>query len=49
VDRDMNKGGINILLKSALTGLKETIIMSKENKKAYKKEKKKAKREKKNK
>lgn len=47
VDRDMNKGGINILIKSALTGLKETIIMSKANKKAYKKAKKKAKREKK--
>lgn len=47
VARDMNKGFINILLKSALTGLKETIIMSKENKKAYNKAKKKAKRDKK--
>lgn len=41
VDRDMNKGGFNIILKSFLSGMKETMIMSKENKKAYKEEKKK--------
>jgi len=29
VDRDVNKGFINIVIKSALNGLKETIIMSK--------------------
>ncbi|MHC1777932.1 MAG: hypothetical protein AB9834_21205 [Lentimicrobium sp.] len=40
-ERDMNKGGFNIILKSILNGLKETMIMSKENKKAYKEEKKK--------
>jgi hypothetical protein len=40
-ERDMNKGGFNIILKSMFAGLKETMIMSKENKKAYKKAKKK--------
>jgi hypothetical protein len=40
-ERNMNKGGFNILLKSFLGGMKETMIMSKENKKAYKEEKKK--------
>ncbi len=40
-ERDMNKGGFNIILKSFLGGMKETMIMSKENKKAYKEEKKK--------
>lgn len=44
-DRDMNKGFINIVIKSALYGLKETFIMSKENKKAYKAEKRKMKKE----
>jgi hypothetical protein len=36
----MNKGFVNILIKSVLNGLKETMIMSKENKKAYKQAKK---------
>ena len=45
VERDMNKGFVNILIKSVLGGLKETMIMSKENKKAYKKAKKEAKKE----
>jgi Domain of Unknown Function (DUF748) len=40
VDRDMNKGFINIMIKSLLAGFKETIIMSKENRKAYKEDKK---------
>ena len=40
VDRDMNKGGFNIILRSFLKGLKETMLMSKENKKAYKETKK---------
>jgi hypothetical protein len=44
-ERDMNKSFINITIKSALNGLKETILMSKENKKAYKAEKKKARKE----
>ena len=39
--RDLNKGGFNIVLRSFLSGMKETMIMSKENKKAHKEEKKK--------
>lgn len=42
VDRDPNKGFINLLIKSLLAGLKETMFMSKENRKAYKEAKKKA-------
>ena len=45
VERDMNKSFINITLKSALTGLKETVIMSKENRKTYKEDKKRARKE----
>jgi len=41
VDRDSRKGFINLLIKSLLNGLKETMFMSKENKKAYKEAKKK--------
>jgi hypothetical protein len=44
-ERDMNKGFINVILKSVLTGLKETVLMSKENKKNYREEKKKARKE----
>jgi hypothetical protein len=44
-ERDMNKGFINVVLKSALTGIKETVMMSKENKKTYKEDKKKARKE----
>lgn len=40
VDRNMNKSFVNLVIKSLLTGLKETMLMSKENKQAYKKEKK---------
>jgi len=36
VDRDVNKSFVNLVIKSLLAGLKETFIMSKENKKAYK-------------
>jgi Domain of Unknown Function (DUF748) len=43
VARDMNKGFINILIKSILSGVKETMIMSKENKKTYRDAKKDAK------
>lgn len=43
IDRDMNKAFVNVVIKSALAGLKETVIMSKENKKAYREAKKKAK------
>jgi hypothetical protein len=39
--RDLNKGGFNPIIRSFLSGMKETMIMSKENKKAYKEEKKK--------
>ena len=48
VERDMNKSFINITLKSALAGLKETVIMSKENRKTYKEDKKRARKESKN-
>jgi len=40
-ERDLNKGGFNPIIRSFLSGMKETMIMSKENKKAYKEEKKK--------
>jgi len=46
-ERDMNKAFINVIIKSLLNGLKETVIMSKENKKTYKKAKKEARKEKK--
>jgi hypothetical protein len=39
--RDLNKGGFNPIIRSFLSGMKETMIMSKENKRAYKEEKKK--------
>jgi hypothetical protein len=42
-ERDMHKSFVNITIKSLLAGLKETMIMSKENKKAFRKEKKQAK------
>lgn len=45
-DRNRNKAFINILLLSAVAGMKETIIMSKENKKDYRKAKKEARQEK---
>jgi len=52
VERDPRKGYLAMLVKSILTGIKETFIMSKENKQAYKEaksdmkeEKKKAKQE----
>jgi len=42
IERDMNKAFINVIIKSVLNGLKETILMSKENKKLYKEAKKEA-------
>jgi hypothetical protein len=48
VERDMNKGFINIILKSLFTGLKETMIMSKANRKEFREAKKEAKKETKN-
>ena len=44
-ERDMNKGFINIIIKSILSGFKETVMMSKENRKEYKKTKKEARRQ----
>jgi hypothetical protein len=43
----MNKAFVNLIIKSLLNGLKETMIMSKENKQTYRKEKKELKKEKK--
>ncbi len=43
VKRDMNKGFVNVIIKSVLNGLKETMIMNKENRKEYKETKKKSK------
>jgi len=39
-DRDMNKGFINIILKAFFSGMKETMILSKENKKTFRETKK---------
>ena len=39
IERDMNKGFLNVIIKSIMNGLKETMIMSKENRKAYKESK----------
>lgn len=36
VERDPNKGFVNVIIKSILNGLKETMIMNKENRKANK-------------
>jgi hypothetical protein len=45
VERDMNKAFINLTLISVLEGLKQTVFMSKENKKQYKQIKKEARKE----
>jgi hypothetical protein len=45
IERDMNKGFVNVIIKSILNGLKETMIMSKENRKAFKETKREAKKE----
>lgn len=39
-DRDINKGFINIILKSFFSGMKETMILSKENRKTFRETKK---------
>lgn len=44
-DRDMNKAFVNLVIKSILDGLKETILMSKENRKIQSEKKKKMKEE----
>lgn len=46
-ERDMNKAFVNLIIKSVLNGLKETMIMSKENKQAYKEKKKELRKERK--
>ena len=46
-ERDMNKAFVNLIIKSVLDGLKESIIMSKENKQTYREEKKELRKEKK--
>ncbi len=43
IDRDLKKGFVNVLIKSFLGGLKETMIMSKENRKKHNERKRKAK------
>jgi hypothetical protein len=40
VERNMNKGFVNIVIKSILDGLKETMVMSKENRQQYQQAKK---------
>jgi len=47
IERDMTKGFVNVIIKSILNGLKETMIMNKENRKEHKEAKKKTKQEKK--
>lgn len=42
-DRDMNKGFINIILKAFFSGMKETMFLSKENRKIFNESKKEAK------
>jgi len=39
VQRDKNKGFVNVIIKSVLNGLKETMVMNKENRKAFRKSK----------
>lgn len=46
-ERDMNKAFVNLIIKSVLDGLKETLIMSKENKQTYREKKKELKKERK--
>ncbi len=45
IERDMTKGFVNVLIKSILNGLKETMIMSKDNRKTHQEAKKKSKEE----
>jgi hypothetical protein len=48
IERDMHKSFINVILKSLFAGLKETMVMSKENRKENREAKKEAKKEAKN-
>jgi hypothetical protein len=47
IERDVTKGFVNVIIKSILNGLKETMIMNRENRKEYKDTRKKSKQEKK--
>jgi hypothetical protein len=40
VERDMNKGFINLLIKSVLAGAKESVMPSRKNRRKYRKMKK---------
>lgn len=44
-DRDMNKGFVNLIIKSLLDGMKETMLLSKENRKEFKQAKREARKE----
>lgn len=44
-ERDMNKGFVNVIIKSILNGMKETMVMSKENRHDFNKIKREAKRD----
>lgn len=44
-DRDMNKGFVNLIIKSLLDGMKETMLLSKENRKEFKQTKREARKE----
>jgi hypothetical protein len=45
VERDVHKGFVNVVIKSILDGLKETMIMSKENRRSFKEAKKRSRQE----
>jgi hypothetical protein len=47
-ERDMNKAFVNLMIKSILNGLKETMIMSKENRKTFREAKKELRKERNN-
>jgi hypothetical protein len=40
IERDMNKAFLNVIIKSVMEGIKETMVMGKENRKAHKEKKK---------
>jgi hypothetical protein len=47
VERDMNKAFVNLLVKSILDGMKETMIMSKKNRRTFRESKREVRKEKK--
>ena len=44
-DRDMNKGFVNLIIKSLLDGMKETMLLSKENRREFNQAKREARKE----